>query len=347
MPSRQDQVYRYASARLAAALVARDSEPRVPATGRAALASVLVAVIAVGVVAAWSRLTADDAGWREPDVVVMERESGARYVWHGGTLHPVANYTSAQLILGAPAPRVVPVPRTALDRVPRGAPLGIPGVPDRLPPAGRLLTGAWTVCSTVGGDGAPRAVLLVGAEPEGGVALADRGLLVQDPDGVSHLIWRQRRYRLPDRGPGPADRSPVVAAALLDALPEGGTAAAPPELVTPAAGGAVCAVVPDLAGPAMILLDVRLTPPTGGAPAGVVVVAPGHGSAVSAGGDVSVVSDLGVRHPAGPLALKSLGYGEVVPVRMPGALVALVPVGAALDPVRARTPGGQAHTGYP
>ena len=35
-----------------------------------------------------------------------------------------------------------------------------------------------------------------------------------------------------------------------------------------------------------------------------------------------------------------LGYGQVTPVALPPALVALLPVGPALDPATARTPAG-------
>jgi hypothetical protein len=56
-------------------------------------------------------------------------------------------------------------------------------------------------------------------------------------------------------------------------------------------------------------------------------------------GALSVVSELGTRYPV-PSAdvLTMLGYGGVTPVRIPSGVVALLPVGPALDPVAARTP---------
>jgi hypothetical protein len=75
-----------------------------------------------------------------------------------------------------------------------------------------------------------------------------------------------------------------------------------------------------------------------------VVVEPGRGAVVSslaspdAPGTLSVVSELGIRYPV-PSAdvLTMLGYSKVNPVRMPSNLVALLPVGPALDPAAART----------
>jgi hypothetical protein len=77
-----------------------------------------------------------------------------------------------------------------------------------------------------------------------------------------------------------------------------------------------------------------------------VVVEPGRGAVVSAQpsadapGTLSVVSELGIRYPVpGEDVLATLGYQGVSPVRLPSGLVALLPVGPALDPVAARTPG--------
>ena len=228
--------------RVVSALVVRDSDPPQPpfrGAGGAALASILIAAIAVGAVAVWARFTgAGEQDWRDPGAVIVEAETGARYLWREPLLHPLANYTSAQLLLGRPAPPTVTVPREALDGIPRGRPLGIPGAPDSLPAAGALVRGAWTVCSGVGAAGGrPQAVLAAGGEvagatgageaggPAAGTALADRALLVRDPAGDPHLIWREQRYRvrdpevvLPALGWAGAPPAPV-AQALLAALP--------------------------------------------------------------------------------------------------------------------------------
>jgi type VII secretion protein EccB len=237
MALRQDRpdAYQLTRERVASALVVRDSDPPQPpfrGAAGATLASVLIAAIAIGAVALWARFTGGGGEeWRDPGAVIIEAETGARYLWREPLLHPLANYTSAQLLLGEPAPPAVTVPRAALAGVPRGRPLGIPGAPESLPAAGDLIGGAWAVCSTVGAGGRTRAVLVAGGgpagRPVGGVGLADRALLVRDPSGDQYLVWRERRYRirdpevvLPALGWAGAPSTPV-AEALLDALPEG------------------------------------------------------------------------------------------------------------------------------
>lgn len=249
MASRQDRAdaQRLARVRAAAALVVRDSDPAQPpfrGAAGASLASVLIAAVALGAVAAWARFgggAGDD--WRDPGAVIVAAETGARYLWRDPLLHPVANYTSAQLLLGDPAPPTVTVPRSALDGVPRGNPLGIPGAPDSLPAPGDLVAAGWSVCSVTGPGGDPRSLLVVGdptgpgatataapRSPAGGARggpLGDRGLLVQDPSGDPYLVWQRRRYRVRDApvvlpALGWAGARPVpVAAALVRALPAG------------------------------------------------------------------------------------------------------------------------------
>jgi hypothetical protein len=88
--------------------------------------------------------------------------------------------------------------------------------------------------------------------------------------------------------------------------------------------------------------------PVGSVAGGVdrVLVPPGRGAVVEAlaapespSGALSLVTDLGVRYPLPrPEVLGLLGYPAVTPVRLPAGLVALLPVGRALDPDAARVP---------
>jgi type VII secretion protein EccB len=244
MASRQDQWHSHQlmTQRVVSALMRQDSEPDGPPTrsGAATLAGVLVAAIALGAVAAWGAFTAAPAtgDWRRPDVLVVVEESGARYVWRDDALHPVGSYTSALLVLGEPAPRTVTVPWAALDGVPRGAPLGIPGAPESLPPGDRLVSGHWMICSGAGGDRGdggvgPVSLLLAGAgpvlgtDPAGQPVPDDAALLVEVAGGERYLIWQQRRHRVRDEQTtlpalGWAGRTPVpVADTWLAALPAG------------------------------------------------------------------------------------------------------------------------------
>jgi type VII secretion protein EccB len=245
MASRQDQLhsYQFLVQRVVSALVMRQTDPPQPPLGRAAgatLAGVLVAAITLGAVAVYGLIVGGgDAGWRDSGAVLVEKESGARYVYRDGKLHPVRNFASALLIAGSAEPRTVLVSRSALAGVPRGVPLGIADAPDSLPAAQRLVTGGWTVCSMAAADAArsaglpapdgpgPRSALLVGDADPGGTVLAEAGVLARHPDGSLHLVWAGRRH--PIRNPRlvlsaltwTSHRPVEVAPALLNALPVG------------------------------------------------------------------------------------------------------------------------------
>ncbi|GIF65423.1 type VII secretion protein EccB [Asanoa ishikariensis] len=234
MPSRQDQLqsHQFMVQRVVSALVMRETDPAQPPFRRAAgatLAGVLVAAIALGGFVVYGAL-ADGGGtaWRDTSAVIVERESGARYVYREGKLHLVVNYASALLAVGSPQPKTVLVSRRSIEGVPRGSTLGIAEAPDSLPAAGRLLGPPWTVCALPG----PASAVLVGATGAGGVRLGDRGVLARHSDGSLHLVWQGHRYRV--RDPGLAltalgwTTAPVlVAPALLDALPAGADLAVP------------------------------------------------------------------------------------------------------------------------
>lgn len=70
---------------------------------------------------------------------------------------------------------------------------------------------------------------------------------------------------------------------------------------------------------------------------GALVVSAASPTAPAGSGTVSIVTDTGRRYPvANRDVLPRLGYGGVEPDPIPGQLVALLPQGPALDPVRAR-----------
>jgi type VII secretion protein EccB len=247
----------------------------------AALAGVLIAALCLAAVAVYGVLApGGGTGWRSQGAIVVEKETGARYVYLDGSLHPVLNYVSALLVAGsagvtgppggagsaAGAVAPVLVSRRAIEGVPRGLRLGIPGAPDSLPAPDRLLTGAWTVCSSPSG----RSSLHVGQAVPGGRALGPGdALLVRGPAGDVSLVWHGHRYRLTDFALGALAwrNEPVVpvAAALLNAVPEG------PPLTAPA--------VPGLGGPSRATFarsgQVLVVRPQGATPQYVVAVPDG------------------------------------------------------------------------
>lgn len=226
-------------ARLRTALLRTDpdtADPPLSRTTRGAVFSVIVVIlIAAGaLVLGLLRPTTGDA-WRSPGTLVLEKETGSRYLYLDGTLRPVLNHTSVLLLTGTD-PQRRQVPRKALASISRGAPVGIVGAPDAPPRADALTVAPWQVCATTGDTGVEVAVQ-VGGTPAGVVIGDDRAVLAATADGTVYLLWRGTRMRVPaGRGVpaalGLAARTPrAVSETFLDALPAG------PDLVPPEISG--------------------------------------------------------------------------------------------------------------
>jgi type VII secretion protein EccB len=196
VPSRSDQLhsYQFAVQRVVSAVAAHESNPsRAPGrrAGLAILAGVLAAALGLAGFAVWGLLQpGGSTKWRAGNAVIVEKESGAKFVYLDGVLHPVANFASAALIVGTA--KTISVARRSIAGAPRGPILGIPGAPDALPQRRDLLAGPWTVCGAVGPG---RSTVLVGSAPAG-EPLGSNGALVSTPDGAVHLLWQGRRARI-------------------------------------------------------------------------------------------------------------------------------------------------------
>ncbi|QNE78958.1 type VII secretion protein EccB [Streptomyces finlayi] len=262
MQSKRDQVQAHAfmMGRLSSGLLTADPDaPESPLgrTTRGVVFGVLVTVlIGAGATVYGLLRPGGNDGWRDERHLVVNRETGARYLWTGtdGVLHPVRNYASARLIGGSDL-ATVDVATVSLKDVPVGSPAGIPGAPDALPAPGQLDGGAWHMCVT-GPDGAvpstsggvahtgvekPGATTVVAGAPVDSRGVGgDRGVLVRGPDRTEYLVWRGSRLVL-DRASdarnalGYGSEQPMpVSAAFLDALAPG-PALKPPEV--PGRGG--------------------------------------------------------------------------------------------------------------
>lgn len=184
------RAYRHVVRRVTAAVVTRavDTSPsRRPLVAVACGLGVALVLLAVAALlgATSSRAVVE---WRRANAVLVEKETGARYVLVDGVLHPVANYASARLVTGTPAPVLVPVSRHDLATVARGVPLGIAGAPDSIPVPADLVVDGWTACSD--------ATLMTGDVT--GRPLASHAILVVTPDGAEYLIRSGRRARVRD-----------------------------------------------------------------------------------------------------------------------------------------------------
>jgi len=171
--------------------------------------------------------------------IIVERETGAKYIFIEGLLHPVLNWTSARLILAQPKPPVRTMAQSSLRDVPRGRPVGIPDAPDALPGRDGLVGAPVSVCSAPRSATSvdPASHVLVGRAPAGGTPLGPaEGLLVSTGDGgaARYLLWRSHRLRVRDNATlaalgWAAVRPARVGVAFLNAVPPGPDLA-PPEL---------------------------------------------------------------------------------------------------------------------
>lgn len=127
------------------------------------------------------------AGWDNNRLVVAE-DTGARYVSVAGTLHPVANTTSARLIVPAGEFDVVTTSSERLADAALGQPVGIVGAPDQLPPADRLLGTGWASCLVLAGtDGGTAGVATtVSARPP--AAATEGAAVVRTEAGTAVLV---------------------------------------------------------------------------------------------------------------------------------------------------------------
>ncbi|MEU3599337.1 type VII secretion protein EccB [Streptomyces sp. NPDC006798] len=246
MQNKRDQVqaHMFLMGRLTSSMLRSDPDsPESPQgrTNRGIAIGVIVAVlVAVGAFVVGLVSPGKQSSWKTSGDLVVDKGTGARYLYLDDRLRPVRNYASAKLIGGTKLGTAA-VSTKSLKGVPRGTPVGIEGAPDELPAAGDLAGATWQVCvtETRRADG-PRPVttLAVGLDGAGEPLDRTRALLVAGPDGHDYLIWQGSRLRIDRAGAagealGYASVRPVpVSAAFLNALPAG------PDLAAPAVEGA-------------------------------------------------------------------------------------------------------------
>ncbi|MCX5401153.1 type VII secretion protein EccB [Streptomyces sp. NBC_00102] len=249
MQSKRDQVQAHAfvMGRLTSGMLLADPDAPESPLGRttrgAGIGMLIGVLIAAGAVVFGLISPGGNDSWRSGKNLIVNRDTGARYLYLDGRLRPVRNYSSALLIGGADL-ETTDVGAASLRDTPVGAAVGIPGAPDGVPSSGDLDSGAWAVCSATATDGAAgsegrktRAVTAVAAgAPLGSTALgADKAVLVSGPDKRNYLIWQGSRLPLDTRsgallslGYSSVTPRPVSAAFLDSFVP--GPALAPPSV---------------------------------------------------------------------------------------------------------------------
>lgn len=210
MQTQRDHVHahQFQMARMSSALILGDPSMAVNPMKRAVLGlfvGLMIAVLALVAFGVYGWIVpGGKTSWRKPGAIIVEKESGTRYVFVGGKLHPTLNMASAMIINGSSA-RVELVSRNSLKGVPHGVPVGIPGAPQVLPAQNTdVVGGPWLVC--LGGSLSPRAgqELGINFDPKAPVAplSPERFMLVADGE-AQYLIWRDQKHRITD------DRVPV------------------------------------------------------------------------------------------------------------------------------------------
>jgi type VII secretion protein EccB len=257
MATRKDQLqsHQFSVQRMVSALITRETDPEQPPFKRvtaAAFGGVAIMIVALAVVGVYGLVVpGGNKAWSKGDSVIVEKETGTRFVYLGGHLHPVTNYVSALLALGKKG-ETQRVSQRSLAGVPRGPRIGIEDAPDALPPAKSLLTGGWTLCSQPAldqsGARTSESVLMVGEQPPGGTAMADSAMLVEVMEtGDQYLISKGYRHRIEKSDTvtvGLALSSEPwarVGAAFVAALPDG----EPIKPIKPAGIGTPSTAVPD------------------------------------------------------------------------------------------------------
>jgi type VII secretion protein EccB len=207
--SRRDQLqsYQFLVHRVISALVMRETDPAESPLRRgvgAVFAGFMIAVIVAAGFGIFGLLTKiGNSKWQFDGAVVVEKESGAVYLYRDETLHLMANYASALLASGHTPPTTASVSRNSLLHTPRGGELGIPNAPTSLPDAGKALTEPWSACSVPTADGQnATTALLVSRSPAGAARLPnDRGLLVRLPNKQNYyLVYHGYKYAIHQQG---------------------------------------------------------------------------------------------------------------------------------------------------
>lgn len=217
--------------RLNSALVLGDpSGGEVP--GRRALTGLLFGILlAVLVVAGFGVygwiVPGGSKSFREPGLVLVEKETGTRYVLVDGVLHP-ADLPTALLWQGTAA-KVKLVSRKSLAGVPRGQVIGIAGGPRDIPPPESFVSGPWLVCSPdPSGSGSAAPWVTIDLDPRAPFTPVPENEIsvVRGPGDIVYLLTQGRRLRVRDEavlvalGVAAATAYPVTAAWLRH-LPAG------------------------------------------------------------------------------------------------------------------------------
>ncbi|WP_030439999.1 type VII secretion protein EccB [Actinoplanes subtropicus] len=167
--------------------------------------------------------------WRSPGVIIVEKETGNRYVYLGGALHQTRNLASAMLLEG-PGSSIKLVSRESLKGVPHGSSIGLSAAPQVLPAAGSLLAGPWLACLS---PGAAHGVRLDLDPTAPALPLGGNEFSLVAHNGKTYLLWQNQRHEVtsaavPITLGATAAQPPDAPSDWLDQVPQGDPIGLPP-----------------------------------------------------------------------------------------------------------------------
>lgn len=236
MPSRQDQLhsYQFMVQRVVSALVLRETDPPQSPFRRAAsaaLASVLIAVVVAAGFGVYGVFTnRGDRTWRTDGSVIVEKGTGAVYVWRENKLHPALNLASAYLASNSAKPQKFEVSAKSLQGVPWGLTVGVPFLPDTLPDRKTLVGMPWSVCSLPGNGSAVSAVVAGDLPGMGGrTVMENEAILVKsaargNAPTDTYMLWRGMLFEASTteaNNIAPGVQPTIVSPAFINGLPKG------------------------------------------------------------------------------------------------------------------------------
>jgi type VII secretion protein EccB len=210
MQTQRDHVHahQFQMGRMSSALVLGDPTSAENPSNRSMVGLLVGLVLAVLIVAGFAvyglLVPGGSKAWSAEGAIIVEKETGNRYVYLNGSLRPTLNLTSAMLIEG-PSSKIQLTSRNSLKGVPHGSPIGIAGAPQSVPAPGSIVTGGWLACLS-GSVGGPADGVSLNLDPAAVSRQlgADRFMLV-NAGGDDYLVWRNHRFKITD---------PAVAVAL-------------------------------------------------------------------------------------------------------------------------------------
>ncbi|GAA3687396.1 hypothetical protein GCM10022267_87800 [Lentzea roselyniae] len=204
MQTQKDHVhaYQFLMQRMTTALTVGDPSNMDPPTRRGRSGLVIGVILAVLIVIGFGVygliVPGGNTVWKQKGVILVEKESGTRYVYADGMLIATPNLASAMLIQGS-GNKVTTISRSSLAGLPRGPQMGILGAPDVVPRPQELLPPSWLLCPVVqSGTDKPGVALNFDSGEQFQSIPDDRYAWVQSAAGKLYVVWKNTKYQIPD-----------------------------------------------------------------------------------------------------------------------------------------------------